>query len=124
MLIDPDSGHVEPRVSTKCNTQPLDDFVSQARARGDPIVLLARGGRTANDVLPAVPPIPGFPLESRSTAAELRSIVDGGLAMRLSEHVSVIAQAAAGSKAKEVKKRIFSVPRMELDFSSILLKVD
>lgn len=118
------SGHLEPRVSTTCNTQDLDDFVAQARKRGDQIVLLARGGRTGNNTQPVKPPVSGYALEERSTAAELRSIVDGGLAMRLSEHVSVVAQGAAGSKAKRVKERIFSVPRMELDFSSVLPKVD
>lgn len=118
------SGHVEPRVSTTCNTQPLDDFISSARARNEKIVLLARGGKVASGVRPAKPPISGFPLETRATAGDIRSIVDGGLATRLSEHVAVIAQSAAGSEAKEVKKRIFSVPRMELDFGRVLSKVD
>lgn len=63
-------------------------------------------------------------MEKRDTAAKLLSIVDYALAMKLAENVAVIAQGAVGIQAKEVTKNIFNVPRMELDFATMLPRVD
>lgn len=120
------NGHVEPRVGTDADVEALDAFVAEARAAGRKVNLLARGGIVANDTVAVQPPLRAskLPLKDRDTAGELLSVVDYGLAVRLSDDFAIIAQRAGESSAKRITKHIFIVPRMELDFARILTSVD